>query len=348
MGGGGGDGDTVQRSEPPTYVKPYITGDPKQGILGVLPEAQRLYEGDMPQYFPGSTVAGFSPAQMQAMQLTANRAMGGSPYMGAAGQEMLNTLGGQYLNYQESPYMDQVYANIESRVLPSVAGQYSAAGRSPGGSGLYADTATRALSDAFSPIAMQDAAQNYARERGYMQSAMGMAPQFAMQDYADISQLMGVGGMQQAQAQRELGADVEKFNFYQNLPQTKLDNYLRAVYGSPGMTTYTSGGGGGGGVDPYQLAGLGIAAAGMFMSDPEVKENVEPLDENEILGKIIDLPVSAWNYIGDDKRHIGPMADDFQESFGVGDGHTIAVQDAIGILMAGQKAIAKKLLEDDE
>ncbi|MFZ1684177.1 MAG: tail fiber domain-containing protein [Candidatus Zixiibacteriota bacterium] len=62
------------------------------------------------------------------------------------------------------------------------------------------------------------------------------------------------------------------------------------------------------------------------------------------LDKISELPITKWNYKGDTKtEHIGPTAQDFQETFGVGsDGKSISTIDPPGIALAGIKALSKQ------
>ncbi len=50
--------------------------------------------------------------------------------------------------------------------------------------------------------------------------------------------------------------------------------------------------------------------------DRNKKENFRQLDYEEILGKIKEMPVTEWNYIGiGDQKYIGPMAQDFYAAF---------------------------------
>ena len=63
--------------------------------------------------------------------------------------------------------------------------------------------------------------------------------------------------------------------------------------------------------------------------------------------KIEDLPVERWRYkeglgLGD-SDHIGPYAEDFKETFGVGDGVTINLLDAVGVGLSATKGLAKKV-----
>src|SRR5690606_10072791 len=74
------------------------------------------------------------------------------------------------------------------------------------------------------------------------------------------------------------------------------------------------------------------------------------------LQAIKGLPVESWKYkpevqgkapLGvtppDDKRHIGPYAEDFKKRTGLGDGKTIPLQDAIGITMKAVQELDDKV-----
>jgi hypothetical protein len=56
-----------------------------------------------------------------------------------------------------------------------------------------------------------------------------------------------------------------------------------------------------------------------FPSDKTQKENFQPVDGEEVLGKIRGFELSSWNFIGHDPkkfRHYGPMAQNFFAAFG--------------------------------
>ena len=84
------------------------------------------------------------------------------------------------------------------------------------------------------------------------------------------------------------------------------------------------------------------AMAGL-MSDKNAKENFEEVDSKDVLKLLAKLKVSKWNYKGDNKRHIGPMAQDFKKLFAVGtDDKHIDVIDAIGVLIAAVQQLEKR------
>ncbi len=73
----------------------------------------------------------------------------------------------------------------------------------------------------------------------------------------------------------------------------------------------------------------------------DAKTDFQSLNERDILAKVMQLPLSQWRYKQEaqDARHIGPVAEDFQEVFGLGDGKHISTVDADGVALAAIKAI---------
>jgi hypothetical protein len=89
-------------------------------------------------------------------------------------------------------------------------------------------------------------------------------------------------------------------------------------------------------------------------SDKTQKENFQPVDGEEVLGKIRGFELSSWNFIGHDPkefRHYGPMAQDFFAAFGndglgqIGSETTINSGDIAGILMIAVQALEKRTAE---
>ena len=77
-------------------------------------------------------------------------------------------------------------------------------------------------------------------------------------------------------------------------------------------------------------------------SDREQKTDIKPVDHQQILSRLLDLPVSSWRYRSevDGGMHIGPMAQDFNEAFELsGDPKAIATVDADGVALTAIKAL---------
>jgi len=86
------------------------------------------------------------------------------------------------------------------------------------------------------------------------------------------------------------------------------------------------------------------AGSGTFScsSSRTIKENFAGVDGEELLAAVRRTPVTTWNYIleGRQSRHLGPVAEDFHQSFGLGTGdHSIGMGDIDGVNFAGVKAL---------
>ena len=80
--------------------------------------------------------------------------------------------------------------------------------------------------------------------------------------------------------------------------------------------------------------------------------DVVPVNGNEVLEKLVALPISTWSYVGDPAgaRHLGPMAQDFATAFGLGaDNRVINLLDANGVVMVAIQGLYRRLeaLETD-
>lgn len=109
------------------------------------------------------------------------------------------------------------------------------------------------------------------------------------------------------------------------------------VNNQPKMTLATNG--------DLTVSGAVNATNFTFASDRNAKENFAPIDRASILERLSALPISTWNYIeGDNKTtHIGPMAQDFHEAFGLGaDDKHISAVDASGVAIAAIQELDKR------
>ena len=83
------------------------------------------------------------------------------------------------------------------------------------------------------------------------------------------------------------------------------------------------------------------------------KENITSLNGGTILAKVLSLPVTRWKYKGTEEYHVGPMAEDFYNTFKLGiDNTAISTVDINGVALisiqelANQNKELKKLNED--
>ena len=88
--------------------------------------------------------------------------------------------------------------------------------------------------------------------------------------------------------------------------------------------------------------------APLCISDRNKKKNITPADTDAVLDKVSKLPISTWSYTAEpaDVRHMGPMAQDFRASFGLGDDdRTYNAIDAHGVALAAIQALEKRVVE---
>lgn len=93
------------------------------------------------------------------------------------------------------------------------------------------------------------------------------------------------------------------------------------------------------------IAGEATMTACNITSDRNAKEEFKPVDAQAVLNKVAQLPITEWRYKTQvDARHIGPMAQDFREAFGLGrdDKHITSV-DADGVALAAIQGLNQKL-----
>ena len=93
-----------------------------------------------------------------------------------------------------------------------------------------------------------------------------------------------------------------------------------------------------------QVAGF----AGGFLSglsSKVFKEDIREIDADLALETVARLPISSWRYKGDDKTHIGAMAEDYRDETGLGDGVTIDLRDEVGLNLSATQALVKRVEE---
>ena len=243
-GGSGGGGSSESRTELDPTIRPFVE-------FG-LNEAKNLYQTTTPEYFAGQTYVSPSAQTESALAQAEAQARAGSPLTGAALNQQLGTVQGQYLG--ANPYFQaamqpavQSATQAYNDAIKQAQGSASMAGRY--GSNVSADLQNRAastLAQTLSNRAGELAYQNYATERGRQEAAALQAPQLAQSRFQDINQLMNIGQVREDYSQKALEDQIARYEFEQNKPYTKLQAYLGAAYGAPvGQVTKTTQSGGG-------------------------------------------------------------------------------------------------------
>jgi len=109
------------------------------------------------------------------------------------------------------------------------------------------------------------------------------------------------------------------------------DNDRFIARASGGVYLYTSGDLSTG---AYLAAGSGSWSD---LSDRNLKDNFTPVNGQDVLARLAEIPVATWNYKAQDAsvRHMGPVAQDFSAAFGLGESETaISTVDADGVALA--------------
>ena len=133
MSSGGGGGQTVQSTE----VNPYSPAEP--ALNQIISEAGTIYN-------QGPTAAGYvAPTQQTLQGLAASETMAG-----AANQQILDTIQGNYTN----PFLSPMIAQAGKDIYSSVAGQFSGAGRTPTSMGAQSAVIGQ-VADKAMPLAFQ-------------------------------------------------------------------------------------------------------------------------------------------------------------------------------------------------
>jgi hypothetical protein len=239
MSGGGGGSTTTTGIDP--SLKPYV----EYG----LEEGKKLYEAPGPGFFPGQTYIDPSQATQQALQMAQQRATAGSPLLQAAQQQQLQTVQGRGVNpflqgALSAAYQPTVEAAQEA--TRGLQGQASQAGRyGSGAMGQIAERQAAGLGRGFGGSLSNLAYQSSEAEAARQAAAIGNAPALAQADYTDIQALLkaGQGGEQYQQA--ALQDAMNRYNYEQQLPQQKLQQFANLFSSAPGgqvsTTTQTGG-----------------------------------------------------------------------------------------------------------
>jgi hypothetical protein len=222
---------TTSTSEPPAYLQPFLTQ--------TATEAQKIYEAGGPSYYPGSTVVPMSSQTQQGLGQIQNLAMQGGQLTPAATQTLLSTIQGQGVN----PFLGQavqsatapLYDEFNQNTIPMLQSIFARSGGTGGSAeGFGAERAATALGRGVAEQAGSLAYQSAEAERQRQLQATQLAPSMDAARYADAQAMLGVGGAYEAQSQAELQAQIDKYNYEQNLASMQLNQYIQQLTSTGG------------------------------------------------------------------------------------------------------------------
>ena len=242
MGKTAGKTETVSQTNVPSFQQPYV----KQ----LLSEAQKLYQGPGPNYYPGQTVAPLSDLQQKAVNYAGGLASGTQDLF--AGIKPAVQYGLKAYDLSNNPYVAgaakaairPVMDTLTERVLPQLRSQAVATGGAGGSregiaEGLATKAATQQALD--TTARMYNAA--YGQGLNTMLGTLGAIPGLTQSQMAPLGALEQVGGLQRNVAQQRLQEAFKKYMYEQGLPYQKLSQYadiVRSPFGGEASSTVTA------------------------------------------------------------------------------------------------------------
>jgi hypothetical protein len=95
---------------------------------------------------------------------------------------------------------------------------------------------------------------------------------------------------------------------------------------------------------------LFVSGAITQLSSRSAKGDLMTIASEDLLGRLRDLPIWTWSYLHSSgkERHIGPVAEDFYQMFGLGqDERSMSPSDVAGVALAAAQALQQQVAERD-
>lgn len=238
-GGGGGDTTTTTVAEPPAWQTPYIKA--------ALQEAQTQYQEPGPFYYPYSTVAPQNAVQQASQAGALNYASGGAAQVADTAKAAYNygikaadPLRNPFFAATADAIARPLQQTLTQQYLPQIdagavaAGQYGGA-RQGVAQNLALQTTQQAIGDQLSKFG----SNAYNAGLNSLQQSLAQTP--TVQNAGLVpSQIQGsVGDALQQYQQQLLQADIDRYNYYQQLPYQKLQQFA-GIVGNPLGTSQVS------------------------------------------------------------------------------------------------------------
>jgi hypothetical protein len=205
----GGSQNTTSQQTVPDWLKPYLTGELSQG--------QSLVSAGGPQYYPGQQVASLTPLQQQGIASTQQTAAAPNAST-VAQQQNMNLESGAYLNPSTNPYLSGTFNTAAQGVQNNIASQFGASGRNIVGSAPVQSSAMNQLANEIYGGAYQTGMQQ-------MVQGQALAPNLDQGTYMPAQQDLSVGAGLQSQNQNVINANMNAYNYQQQLPENMLSWY---------------------------------------------------------------------------------------------------------------------------
>lgn len=244
----GGGQNTVTSQSVPSWLQPYLTSS--------LSSGQTLEQGPGPQYYPGQQVAPLNSVQEQGINSIVGAASQPNATTGAENANQFET-SGALLNPNANPYLQGTFNQAASSVQNQLSSEFAGSGRDITGS-------LPIQSDEMNNLATQLYGGAYQQGVQTMTQASALAPSLDASTYQPGQQLLQTGAGLQGQTQNDINANMNQWNYNEQLPYNQLSWYSGLVgqnaapFSSSSSATSQS-------VNPWTTAaGAGLTAAGLF------------------------------------------------------------------------------------
>ncbi len=311
----------------------------QQYLLKGFDMAERMFN-QVPDYYPGETVAGFDPLQTQAQDAAAGYITGPrsaaqqayaedallrglSGQTGFSSEQMGDLLAGNVRTGAGTPYQamadalsGDVINRLHGSILPNIRQQQVM--YQPGGSSRAALEQNKAVTGAVKQGLTLPLAQMYSDAYSTAQgmrlpasqmminqqmNSLGMYPSIMSAPLNMYGALGDIGAQRRALTQATMDADMARYQYQATAPQQALANYMNSIQGNYGGQTYQTSPGPSAMDQIGQAIGIAGSIAGIARSDRRIKNNIVPEGS-----KWKGLNVYSFNYIGDDTPRRGVMA----------------------------------------
>lgn len=247
-GGGGGGTNTIQSSEPPKYLQPYLNQ--------VASSAQSIYNNGAPALYPNQTYAPINPTQQQALDQTLAYGTSGPNAATQQGITTMQGIAGSNPDPMQNPYIANLVQQQGLNANQIVAGNFNSAGRY--GSGAQASAAGTAITNAQLPTLTAQ----YNTDMQNKMMAANALPNMVTQQSGQITnqaQAVGtVGDTYANQAQQAINDAIQRYQYANGgSANMALQNYITNLSGAKNSNNSTST------TTSNNSAGLGGTLAGL-------------------------------------------------------------------------------------
>lgn len=304
--------------------------------------------------FGGSLSApqsGLERTSLEALEQRALNLENPSALDSAIENYLLQALNPQQSMQDASGYFDTAIQapalrSFQEQVLPAI-------GRTFGGADFFSSersgadaAAQRELVDSLTRSRAEIQYQEYTNAQNRALQAAGLATQRDAQQLEEETSLFAAGQQETARLQAGRDREYQEFVRQQGAKATDRQQLLEAIRTPTKENLLATKSGTSGGSSTAATIGAIATVAAAFISDKDKKTDIKKVS-TPVLDALEKMPsIKSWKYkksaSKDQARHIGPMAQEFKKAFGVGDGKTINVIDAVGVIMKGLQEYAEE------